>query len=175
MKIIHLLANNIKIWAEYLDKTEYYVNAFTTIDDLEESIIKFNARDVLGFILYPSSLNTAFLNFLSRIDKMYVTSIPVILITSPEEDKTLQSLANKCTLLDIYNIVSEDNSISDIDINNSITLLLAANDAIYPLYDVKQKRISIHAKELPEEAKFVIDLLRKDDISEIREAAERAK
>ena len=106
MKIIHLLANNIKIWAEYLDKTEYYVNAFTTIDDLEESIIKFNARDVLGFILYPSSLNTAFLNFLSRIDKKYVTSIPVILITSPEDDKTLQSLANKYTLLDILNLQS---------------------------------------------------------------------
>lgn len=172
MKIIHLLANNIKIWAEYLDGTEYYVNAYTNIEDLETSIVNFNARDVLGFILYPSNISTSFLEFLDRIDKKFVTKITVILVTH-QNDKGLQYISGRYKLLNIYNIISEDNSISDVDINNAIILLLASNDAIYPLYDAKPKRISLRPKELPEEAKFVIELLRKGDLNEIREAAKR--
>lgn len=172
MKVIHLLANNIRVWADFLNKTEYYVNAYTSVKELEKSIVRFNARDVLGFILYPDFISEEFVRFLDRISESYMTKMPVIIITEPNE-KFISQLSGRYPTLDIYHVEAEDNTISDLDIKNSIVLLLAYNDNIYPVFDVRPKRISLRNEGIPDEAKYVLDILRKGDIHEIRKAEEK--
>lgn len=167
MKIIHLLANNIKVWSSFLQKTEYHVNAYTDLGGLNKSLIQYNARDILGFILFPDNMDESVWKFLKRIDRMYqFRKMPVILISN-NTDSEVVSTKKDFTSLEIYSIVAEDNSISDLDINNSILLLLALNDCVYPVLDRNRSNKQIESEvHLSGEARFLLGLLRKGEFDE---------
>lgn len=171
MKIVHLLAKNLEIWDSYMNNTDCFVNAYVDLAELKDSIIKFNSRDVLGFILYPDSISSDILDFLEYIDKAFsFRRIPVIIIVSTA-DKSIQALQKHYDSLDIYMLNDEDKSISDVDINNSILFLLAANDAVYTIVEEKKiKKILDVNTELTANAKFVLDICKRRDLRELKES-----
>lgn len=171
MKFIHIYANNIKVWSDYVKNTDCFVNAYTNLENLKQSLFHYNIRDVLGFILYPTIFTDEIFTFLNFIDNSYLsTKIPVILVCYLDS-KALTMLSNTYPKLSLYNLIPEDDTISDLDINNILTLLYAANDLIYDVKEYKDKHVHLYDKKqkLTNDAMFVLDLIERGTLYEFNE------
>lgn len=141
MKIVHVLANNLNIWQNAVAGTDCLINGYIDIDELIESLPQYNIRDVIGFIFFPNSLTQSFFNKIYLFDNFFIYSRTVIVLIGDNSDNFIEQQDIKFKHIDLYSLNSENGSISDTDINNIFTLLLASYGDVYkipkPMQDTK--------------------------------------
>lgn len=170
MKIVHIYAQNLRIWEQLTKESQCLVNAHVQFDDLIETLPQYNTRDVLGVVLFPKILNTSVFRYLKQLDNaFYFVKKPVVLIgdnvskfleTANSSHKTYKNL-----ILYIHN--SEGGTISDTDIHDIMTLLLAEHGGVYNIpknrFQRKPVKVSSLLKDANSDASFVLDLMLGDD------------
>lgn len=167
MKIVHILANNLDIWQNAVIGTSCLVNAYVDISELINSLPQYNARDVVGFIFFPTSLTPKLLKNLKLIDGFFKYLKTTAIIIGDNADKFLETHYIPLPNIDLYMLNSENGSISDTDINNIFTLLLAAYGDIYKIPNPLQKLDNLILNDtvtIGDEAEFALKIALGDDL-----------
>lgn len=165
MKIIHLYANNLDLWADAVSGTDIRLNGSTDLDTLSESILDFNIRDVVGLVVFANPLTKKTLGLIRRFDQLFVyRRLPIVLI-SDNITEAWGSIRFKVHNSDLYLLDSEENTISDIDIQRVMTTLLASDGNLYdlsacPQGHKKARKPVKESTELSDDVRFVLDLLK---------------
>lgn len=129
MKIIHLHALNIPIFADALRDTECILNASIKIDDVINSLQRFNGRDVLGLVVFRTPLTKKCLRLIKAFDETFIfKQLPIIVVSDYESLNMVTVKHSK-----LYKLESDDNTISDVEINKIMTTLLLESSTVYDL------------------------------------------
>lgn len=140
MKIVHVYAHNIQMFVDAVEGTECRLNASKDLDYLVSSLQQFNARDVLGLILFANPMTKKCLRLIRKFDDLFVFKrLPIVVIS---DDATALKEAGyfKVKNSDVYVVDSEDNSISDVELNAVFTTLIASTDEVYDLSVIPAER-----------------------------------
>lgn len=140
MKIVHVYAKNIQMFADAVEDTECRLNASQNLDYLIASLQQFNARDVLGLVLFANPLTKKCLKLIRKFDDLFVFKRLPIIIISDQATALKQAGYFRVRNSDVFVIDSEDNSISDIELNAVFTTLIASTDEIYDLSVIPAER-----------------------------------
>lgn len=140
MKIVHVYAKNIQMFEDAISGTECRLNASQDLDYLVSSLQQFNARDVLGLILFANPLTKKCLKLIRRFDDLFVFRRLPIVIISDQAVALSEAGYFRAKHSDVYVVDSEDNSISDIELNAVLTTMIASTDEIYDLSVIPAER-----------------------------------
>lgn len=140
MKIVHIYTKNVQMFADAVEGTDCRLNASQDLDYLVSSLQQFNARDVLGLILFANPLTKKCLKLIQKFDDLFVFKRFPIVIISDEATALKEAGYFRTKHSDVYCIDSEDNSISDIELNAVFTTLLIYSDEPYDLSVIPDER-----------------------------------
>lgn len=133
MKIVHVLAKNMQMFIDAVEGTDCRLNASQDIEYLINSFQNFNARDVLGLVVFANPITKKCIKLVSKFDSLFVfRQMPIILISDNITDVWNQGFF-KVENSKVFLVQSEDNSISDVEIRQIFTTLLAFSDSVYDL------------------------------------------
>ena len=102
------------MFADAVDGTECRLNASQDLDYLVASLQQFNARDVLGLVLFANPLTKKCLKLIRKFDDLFVFQHLPIIIISDEASALKAAGYFKVKNSTVYTLDSEDNSLSDI-------------------------------------------------------------
>lgn len=140
MKIVHIYAQNLDVFAEAVRGTDCRLNASVDLDYLMNSIQNYNARDVLGLIVFANPMTKKCLRLIQKFDQYFIYQrMPVIVISDTVNELYSQGYL-KVKNSALYLVESEGNTISDIDIDQIFTTLLANSGEVYDLSACKAER-----------------------------------
>lgn len=133
MKIVHVYAKNIDMFVQAVKDTDIKLNASQDLNYLISSLQEFNARDVLGLIIFANPFTRKCVKLIQKFDQLYMFSpMPIIVVNNNASDlKARGYLRVKNSKLYILNC--EDNSLSDIELSSIFTTLVAFSGEIYDL------------------------------------------
>ncbi len=140
MKIVHVYADNIEMFASAVEDTDLRLNASRDLNYLLSSLQQFNARDVLGLILFANPMTKKCLKLIRKFDDLFVFKRFPIIIISDEASALRDAGYFKVKHSDVYCVDSEDNSISDTELNAIFTTLLVYSDEPYDLSVIPEER-----------------------------------
>lgn len=140
MKIVHVYTQNVQMFADAVEGTDCKLNASQDLDYLISSLQQFNARDVLGLILFANPLTKKCLRLIKKFDDLFVFKRFPIVIISDEATALKEAGYFRVKHSDVYCVDSEDNSISDIELNAIFTTLLIYSDEPYDLSVIPEER-----------------------------------
>lgn len=139
MKIVHVCAKNLQLFEDIIAGTGYKINGFQSAVQLESTLSRFNARDVLGLVIYQKHMTKGSLHLMRTFDAMFTFAPkPIIIVCddAKEISKTKMFSMHHCT---IYPLNSVDGTISDKDLNRIFTTLACLGDDMYDLSAIEQK------------------------------------
>lgn len=133
MKIVHLYAQNLQAFVDAVKGTECRLHASRDINYLIANMQNYNVRDVMGLIVFANPMTKKCLRLISKFDNLYVyQSLPVIII-SDNVQELYQAGYFKVKHSTLYLVTSEEDSISNVDMDAIFTTLLASTESIYDL------------------------------------------
>lgn len=133
MKIVHVYAQNIQVFVDAVKDTDCRLNASRDLNYLLSSLSNYNAKDVLGLIIFANPMTKKCLKLLEKFDRLFVyQQMPVVIISDRVQDLYKEGYL-KVKHSKLYLVTSEENTISDIDVSAIFTTLLASADEIYDL------------------------------------------
>lgn len=138
MKVIHLCSPILGVFDEAVKGTGYCISGHKSIELLATSLVKFNARDVLGLVIHGKSLSKRMWETAVRFDELFeLTPRPVILCA---DDISRRKLAlSYCPL---YLVDTVYGTLSDKDVTDILVTLSLESDEIYQLPIVQNLRDS---------------------------------
>lgn len=163
MKLIYVYAKNLDVFVEAAKDTDCRLNASVNVDYMLSSLSSFNARDVLGLIVFANPMTKKCLKLIKSFDDLF-TNRPIIVIN--DDAKNLFEAGYLRVKSDLFLINSEENSISDVDINSAFATILAYQGKLYDLsvcplehkkVDNKDKDKEFKVKEMSEELKSLLE------------------
>lgn len=140
MKIVHVYTKNVQMFADAVEGTDCRLNASQDLDYLVSSLQQFNARDVLGLVLFANPVTKKCLKLIKKFDELFVFKRFPIIIISDEATALKEAGYFRTKHSDVYCLDSEDNSISDIELNAIFTTLLVYSDEPYDLSVIPDER-----------------------------------
>lgn len=133
MKIIHVYAKNVQAFVEAAKDTDCRLNASSDLDYMLNSLQNYNARDVMGLVVFANPMTKKCLKLIQAFDELFVfKKMPIIVINDDVaqlRDRGILKVKNSKLFL----VTSEENSISDIDMAQIFVTLLTFSDALYDL------------------------------------------
>lgn len=173
MRIVHVLGKNLNVWDEAVKDTDICVNGSVTPKALLKTIYSFNARDVIGLIVFVNPITKQTLNLIRKFDDYFCyKKLPIIFI-SDDITQVFQQLGLKLVNSILYCVDSIEGTISDIDINNIFVTLLAHAGSLYNIESLgkarsterktnKQSLIDTYA----DDTEYVLNMLKSGDSNE---------
>lgn len=140
MKIVHVYAKNIQMFVDAIEGTDLRLNASQDLDYLVSSLQQFNARDILGLVIFANPMTKKCLTLIKKFDSLFVFRRFPIIIISDEASALRDAGYFRVRYSDVYCVDSEDNSISDIEMNAIFTTLLTHSDELYDLSVIPDER-----------------------------------
>lgn len=133
MNIVHVYAKNLEIFVDAVKGTDCKLNASCDINYMLGSLRNFNARDVVGLIVFANPMTKKCTELVKRFDDLFVFKrLPIIVIsdaaTALYEQGYFRTKHSKVFLMD-----SEEDSISDLDISSIFTTIFAYTSSLYDL------------------------------------------
>lgn len=133
MEIVHVYAKNITIFDKAVEGTECKVNAYTRIQPLIQSLTAFNARDVLGLVVFANPFTKGCLRLIKAYDELFLFKMTPIIIVSDNAVELVRNGAIKVRNSKLFALDSIDDSVSDTDINKIFSTLVLYNSKVYDL------------------------------------------
>lgn len=136
MKIIHIYAQNLELFSDLVNGTECRINGSVNLNDVIDSIQFYNARDVLGLIVFANPVTKGCLRLIEEFDNYFsLNSKPIILIadnaTELVDTRTVRT--KHCKL---YPLDSEEDTISDVELNMVFSTLTILGTSVYDLSSI---------------------------------------
>lgn len=140
MKIAHIYAHNLQIFEDALEGTGCRINGSKNLDYLMQSLPNFNARDVMGLIVFRSHMTKKTLKLIKAFDDLFIfTPLPVIVICDDAyELYDAKKLRVKHSKLFLVNSV--EGTISDIDVRKIFATLSCESGEMYDLSGIELSR-----------------------------------
>ena len=133
MKIAHVYARNLKIFSDALESTGCRINGSQNLTYLRKSLSNFNARDVMGLIVFRQHMTKRLLRLIKEFDELFVFNpLPIVVVCDDAEELVKERLlkVKNCPLFVVNSI---GGTISDIDIRRIFTTLSVMSDTMYDL------------------------------------------
>lgn len=133
MKIVHVYARNLKIFNDALEGTGCRVNGSQSLDYMFKSLSNYNARDVMGLIVFRQHLTVKTLDLIHAFDDLFVFNpLPVIVACDDATELVAErKLVVKNSPLFVVNSI--DGTISDLDLQRMFTTLSVVSGTMYDL------------------------------------------
>lgn len=140
MKVVHVYAENIQMFIDAVSDTDIRLNASQDLNYLIRSLYNFNARDVLGLILFANPITKKCLRLVKTFDDLYVfQKTPIILISDNIKGLCARGYF-RTKNSKVFCVTSEDNSISDVDLSQIFTTLLVSGGELYDMSVIPAER-----------------------------------
>lgn len=133
MKIVHLYAKNLEMFVDAVKDTECRLNASQDLDYLISSLQNYNARDVIGLVVFANPMTRKCIKLIEQFDSMFVFRKMPIIIINDNATELWNAHRFKVKHSKVFVLDSEDDSLSDLDIASIFTTLLAFSDSLYDL------------------------------------------
>lgn len=133
MEIVHVYAKNIKIFDDAVKDTECRVNAYTSINSLIKSLTSFNARDVLGLVVFSNPITKGCLRLIDKFDDLFVFKETPIIVVSDNAEDFVNSGVVRVKHSKLMALNSVEDSLSDSDLNRIFATLVLYNSKVYDL------------------------------------------
>lgn len=146
MKIIHVYAKNVQMFADAINGTDCKLNASKDINYMLNSLQNFNARDVVGLIVFANPLTKKCVQLVHKFDQLHTfKKMPIVIINDSAVEICSEGIF-KVKNSKLFALDSEDNSISDLDMSTVFTTILGYSSSIYDLSSCRgEKKNSINA------------------------------
>ena len=166
MKIIHIYSKNLDAWSSLIDSTCCCINGYSKFTQLAKTINNYNVKDCLGIILHETTITEATFKKLEVLNAASFFMPFNVVVIGDDAVSILSKHCNKYVNLNIYACDSENQSISDTDIRNIMTLFYALDESIYdiPINRYIDKEVAIRSIDKSSDADLVLSLLHKDSI-----------
>ena len=133
MKIVHVYAKNIQMFVDAVKDTDCRLNASKDIDYLLGSLQNYNARDVMGLVIFANPMTKKCLKLIRKFDELFVfKEMPIVVVcdtaTELHSRGYFRVKNSKLFLVD-----SEENSLSDVELNAIFTTLVSFTGTMYDL------------------------------------------
>lgn len=133
MKIVHVYTQNVQMWVDAVSGTDCRLNASRDIDYLLSSLHSYNARDVLGLIVFANPMTKKCLRLIKKFDELFVLQPMPIIVINDQATALHQQGYFKVRHSKLYLLDSEENSLSDIELNSIFTTLISYSTYMYDL------------------------------------------
>lgn len=151
MKILHVYARNLQVFVDAVEGTECKLNASRDVDYLRNSLTNFNARDVLGLVVWSNPMTRKCIELVNQFDSLFVFKRMPIVIISQNVHELWAEKHFKIKNSKVFLLESDEDSISDLDVSSIFTTILAYTDSAYDLSDcpaenVGNVRFGVHGR-----------------------------
>lgn len=133
MKIVHVYSQNIQMFVDAVQGTDCRLNASRDINYLLGSLHNYNARDVMGLIVFANPMTKKCLRLIRKFDDLFVLQPMPIVVINDTATELYQQGYFKVKHSKLYLLDSEENSLSDIELNSIFTTLISFSDYMYDL------------------------------------------
>lgn len=145
---MHVYAENMQMFIDAVQGTDCRLNGSNDIDYMIKSLQKFNARDVLGLIVFANPMTKKCLKLISAFDDLFMFKPMPVIIVNDNAEQLYAEGHFKLKNHKLFLINSEENSISDIELNLMFVTLVGYSAQLYDL-----SRCPREKKEITEAAK----------------------
>ena len=151
MKIVHVYAKNIQMFVDAVEGTDLCLNASVDLDYLLDSLQNFNARDVVGLVLFANPFTRKCVKLIEKFDNFFsFRPMPIILIN--DQATALYRAGHiKVSNSKLFLIDSEENSIADTELNSIFVTLLTFYDSMYDLSVCAREHVKLQPKNIVEQ------------------------
>lgn len=139
MKIVHVYAQNLKIFEDALDGTGCKVNGSCRLSTLQKSFPNFNVRDTLGLVVFSRVMTRKTLKLIQSFDELFVFNPLPIVVVCDDAVQLVEQGKIKTKHARLFALNSESGTISDVDLNRIFTTIACEADEIYYLDDVEKE------------------------------------
>lgn len=145
MKIVHVYANNLSVFEKALEGTGCKVNGSRKVEYVKRSLTNFNARDVLGLIVFKRVMTRKTLDLIQTFDNLFVFNPQPIVVICDQANELYNQGKLKVKYSPLFLVDSVEGTISDIDIKQIFTSLACISGDTYDLkgIDAMHKNASI--------------------------------
>ena len=123
MRIVHVHSLNIQLFEDAVAGTGCYVNGNINPSKLLHSLQEYNARDVIGLIVFRRHLTKNCLKLIQYFDKLFEFAPRPIIVVCDDAFALHREGKLKVSNSPLYLIDSVDGTISDIDVSRIFTTL----------------------------------------------------
>ena len=141
MKVIHLYARNLTLFENALEGTGCRINGSKDLGYMHKSLTSFNARDVMGLVVFRSPMTKKTLNLVRAFDDLFVFDPKPIVIISDQATALYDSGKIKVKHSPLFLVDSEENTISDLDLKRVLTTLSCVADEMYDMSEIEARRV----------------------------------
>lgn len=133
MKIVHVYAKNLDMFVDAVKGTDCRLNASKDVDDLMNSLQNYNARDVMGLVIFANPFTKKCIKLLRKFDELFVfKEMPIVVVCDNASELHAEGYL-KVKHSKLFLIDSEENSLSDVELNSIFTTLISFSDSMYDL------------------------------------------
>lgn len=136
MKIVHLCADNLQIFEDSLEGTGCKVCGARKVSDVKKAFALYNARDVMGLVVYKQYLTKRLLGLIKAFDDMFVFEPKPVVLVCDDAEELCKAKTVKTKNSPLFAVNSIDGTISDIDICRIFTTLSCLSNEMYDLSDI---------------------------------------
>ena len=123
MRIVHVHSLNLQLFEDAVSGTGHFVNGSTDPIKLLKSLQEYNARDVVGLVIFRRHLTKNCLRLLQYFDKLFELSPKPIVVVCDEAFALYRSGKLHVNNSPLYLVDSIDGTISNIDLGRIFTTL----------------------------------------------------
>lgn len=143
--IVHVYASNLEIFTDAVESTGCRINGSRSISYMHKSLVNFNARDVLGLVVFRQHMTKKLLSLIKEFDELFVFHpLPVIVVCDDAEELVAEGIlrVKNCPL---FVINSVEGTISDIDVRRIFTTLSVMSGTMYDLSEFEDNKRGMRA------------------------------
>lgn len=163
MKIVHLCANNLQIFEDALEGTGCKVCGTRKPSDARKAFAMYNARDVMGLVVYRQYLTKRLLSLIRAFDDMFVFDPKPIVLVCDDAEELCKTKVVKTKNSPLFAVNSVDGTISDIDICQIFTTLSCLSNEMYDLSEIgcvaEGRRSAVSGEQETQSASLLADTI----------------
>lgn len=162
-----MYTKNVQMFIDAVDGTNIKLNASENIDYLSSSFQNYNARDVLGLVIFANPVTKKCLRLAKKFDNLNVLHPMPIVVVSDNATGLYAKGYFHARHSKVYLVNSEENAISDVDLDRIFTTLIVSSGDPYDLSVVPAERkaktkptgISLMQVKMSDELALLLDKL----------------
>lgn len=133
MKILHVLSSNLDIFSRAVEGTACRINGSCDIKYLAKSLQDFNARDVLGLVVFKQFLTKKMVKMVEQFDELLQFNPKPIVIICDNATALYAAGALRVRNSPLFLVDSIEGTMSDTDLRRIMATVCCLSDDIYDL------------------------------------------
>ena len=167
MKILHVFSRNLDIFSEAVEGTSCRINGSCDITYLSRSLQDYNARDVLGLVIFVKTLTKKLVKLISQFDELFFFNPKPIVVACENAEALYAASAFSVHNSPLFLVNTVDGTISDTDLRQIMATVCCLSGGIYDLSSlgslIKSKLVEQEIESVDE------DTLSRDVLKELED------